>query len=139
MGGDLSSPDEATGDEVATGSASSSSGRWAWRAVAASGRWLAREARPREDALSDVRPDPDWRRVVDGRPALLGPRETIEVARTRAWRHRDPLRVETGWWAPWQAVGLGVWAAAVGVAWWQGRSHRRGPLAALHEPWDASG
>ena len=110
--------------------------RTAWlarKAASTLGRRLAAEARPRPDALRDVRPDPDWRRVEHGRAARLGPRETIEVTRHGRWRHTDPLQVEAGWVAPWYAAGAALWASAVGVAWWQGR-HGRGPLRGLSTP-----
>jgi hypothetical protein len=111
---------------------------WVARRVAGmAGRRLLREARPDADALRGrMRVDPDWRRLDDGRAARLGPARTIEVTRKRTWRAHDPLRVEPGWWAPWQALGFGMWAGVVGLAWWQGSRHGRGPLADLHEPWE---
>jgi hypothetical protein len=107
---------------------------WVARQLAGTiGRRLAAEAAPRADALRGVRPDPDWRRIEDGRAARLGPRQTIEVTRTGRWRHKDPLAVEAGWWAPGHATGAMLWASAVGLAWWQGR-RGRGPLRGLHDP-----
>ena len=106
------------------------------RALRMAGRRLLAEARPERDALRGrVRVDPEWRRVSDdGAAARLTPSQTIEVTRKRRWRQHDPLEVEPGWWAPRQTAGLGLWGAAVGVAWWLGRRHGRGPLRALHEP-----
>ncbi len=113
--------------------------RTAWmtrRLVAAGGRRLLAEARPEADVLRGrVRVSPQWRETTDGRAARLDPSRTISVTRKRSWRSRDPLVVEPGWWAPWQALGLGIWAGAIGLAWWQGSRHGRGPLAELHEPW----
>jgi hypothetical protein len=107
------------------------------RVVGMAGRRLLIEARPDAHALRGrVRVDPEWRRTDDGRAARLGPTRTIEVTRKRSWRARDPLRVEPGWWAAWQALGLGLWAGAVGLAWWRGSRHGRGPLSGLHGPWD---
>ena len=110
------------------------------RAAGAAGRRLAEEAQPSADVLRGrLRVDPDWRRVEDGRAARLGVHDTIEVTRRRSWRSRDPLVVEPGWLAPWKALGLGLWAAAVGLAWWQGSQHGRGPLSPLADrtdPWD---
>jgi hypothetical protein len=107
---------------------------WVARQAAGTvGRRLAAKAAPSPDALRDVRADPDWRRVEDGRAARLGPRQTIEVTRRGRWRHTDPLAVEAGWWAPRHASGALLWASAVGLAWWQGR-HGRGPLRSLHDP-----
>lgn len=100
-------------------------------------RRLVDEARPRAGALTGrVRVAPEWRRVEDGRAARLAPTQTIEVTRKRRWRHREPLRVDPGWWPSSQALGLGTWAGVVGLAWWQGRRHGRGPLGALQETWD---
>lgn len=104
------------------------------RGLVAAGRRFAREARPRPDALRRMRVDPDWRRIEEGRAARLGPDRTIAVTRRHRWRRHDPLRVEVGWWALWRTVGLGLWAGAVGGAWWLGRSRGRGPLATLREP-----
>jgi hypothetical protein len=76
--------------------------------------------------------DPDWRRVEDGHAARLDARTTIEVARpVGRWRRVDPRLPDDGWRAPWKAVGLGLWAGAVGVAWWIGTSRGRGPLRML--------
>lgn len=117
--------------------------RTAWvarRVAGAAGRRLLREARPNAHALRGrVRGDAGWRRIEDGRAARLDPARTIEVTRRGSWGSRDPLQVEPGWWAPWQALGLGMWAGGVGLAWWRGRRYGRGPLAALHEPWDGRG
>ena len=75
--------------------------------------------------------DPDWRRVVDGRAARLDRRTTIEVARPRDWEHVDPREVDEAWSRPGPALGLVIWAGAVGAAWWVGSSRGRGPLASL--------
>jgi hypothetical protein len=115
-------------------------GGWLVRgALLVVGRRLLAEARPRPDALRGrMRVDPDWRRVgEDGSAARLSPSQTIEVTRTRRWRRHQPLDVEPGWWPPSHAAGLGLWGAAVGLAWWVGRRHGRGPLRSLHEPWPA--
>jgi hypothetical protein len=110
------------------------------RGLLFAGRRLAREARPEADALRGrVRVDPDWRRVEDGHAARLSPAQTISVTRKRSWRRHDPLKVDPGWAEPWQALGVGMWATAVGAAWWLGSRRGRGPLAGLHEPhrpWD---
>lgn len=110
------------------------------RALRMAGRRLLAEARPSERALRGrVRVDPAWQRVdAEGAAARLPPTRTIEVTRKRRWKAHDPLRVEPGWWAPWQAVGLGLWGSVVGVSWWLGARHGRGPLRALHDdrpPW----
>lgn len=104
------------------------------RALGVAGRRLAARARPQPDPLGGwLRVDPDWRRLdEDGRAVRLPTNRTIEVTRKRSWRSREPLRVESGWWAPWHTLGLGLWAGVVGLAWWQGRRHGRGPLAELH-------
>ena len=110
------------------------------RALGVAGRGLVAHGRPEPDVLRGrVRTDPDWRRVEDGHAARLGPGRTIEVTRKGHWASRDPLDVEPGWAAPWKALGLAAWAGAVAVAWWQGSSHGRGPLARLQEPWEPWG
>lgn len=75
--------------------------------------------------------DPDWRRVVDGRAARLDHRTTIEMARPTGWEHVDPRRVDESWSRPGPALGLLIWAGAVGAAWWAGSSKGRGPLRSL--------
>lgn len=106
------------------------------RAVRAGGRRLLTEARPDRDALRGrTRVDPDWRRIdEDGAAARLTPSQTIGTTRKRRWRAHDPLVVAPGWWAPRNAAGLGLWGAAVGVAWWLGARFGRGPLKVLQEP-----
>ena len=81
--------------------------------------------------------DPDWRRVEDGYAARLDTRTTIAVAKpVGRWRAVDPSVPEDGWRAPWKAARLGLWASAVGVAWWLGASRGRGPLGSLAAPED---
>lgn len=78
--------------------------------------------------------DPTWRRIEDGYAARLGPRETIDVARpVGRWRQVDPRQpLPLGGLAR-KAAGFGLWAGAVGVAWWVGSSRGRGPLAGVAE------
>jgi hypothetical protein len=108
------------------------------RGLKMAGRRLLSEAHPEPDALRGrMRVDPDWRRLgEDGAAARLPPTRTIEVTRKRRWKAHDPLEVQAGWWAPWQAAGLAMWGTVVGVSWWLGSRHGRGPLKALHEPWE---
>lgn len=111
-------------------------GRLVRRALRVVGRRLLAQARPSQDALRGrVRVDPDWRRIdEDARAARLTPSQTIEVTRKRRWKAHEPLRVEPGWWAPRQTLGLGLWGTAIGVSWWLGARYGRGPLKVLHDP-----
>jgi hypothetical protein len=78
--------------------------------------------------------DPHWRRLEDGHAARLGPRETIAVShQVGRWRKVDPRRPQDGWQALGKVAGLGMWAGAVGVAWWVGSSRGRGPLSSVAE------
>ena len=82
--------------------------------------------------------DPQWRRLEDGYAPRLAPHTTIDVARpVGRWRHVDPRLPQDEWQSLWKAVGLGVWAGAVGIAWWLGSSRGRGPLQMLQD--DADG
>jgi hypothetical protein len=110
---------------------------WRRTVVISAGRAAARRAgsaispTPREVARR-THVDPHWRRLEDGNAARLGPRETIAVARpVGRWRKVDPRLPQDRWQSLGKAAGLGMWAGAVGVAWWVGSSRGRGPLSSV--------
>jgi hypothetical protein len=76
--------------------------------------------------------DPDWRRVEDGRAARLGPRETIHLRGSGHFTDLDPHTVAVGWRSSGRALGLALWAGAVGASWWLG-GRGRGPLVSARE------
>jgi hypothetical protein len=75
----------------------------------------------------------DWAKVEDGRAARLSPTETIEVTRTGRFADKDPLEVVVGWRSVGRALGLGVFAAGVGLSYWRGQRWGTGPLGVVKD------
>lgn len=110
--------------------------RWvrrAGRATVATVRVAAAGASER--AVRRTRVDPDWRRVDEhGRAAKLAPHQTIDVRKpVGRWRGIDPRRPRPVTGVVVKLAALGLWAGAVGGAWWLGARKRRGPLASVAE------
>jgi hypothetical protein len=105
--------------------------RYAWRAAAR--RTRAKGAADPDVLRREFTVDREWRRTVGGYAPRLDARTTIAMDRVHGpWAEVDPLTVHDGWRRPWAAVGLFVWAAAVGVQGWRGWRRGTGPLAGLH-------